>query len=66
MKRFLSVSALLFTFSIALQAQGVERLVQRTRIDRANGAVPGSYTVRVLASDGKGGASGAEGEITVR
>lgn len=33
---------------------------------RAAGAAPGSYTIRVLASDGKGGAADAEIEITVR
>ncbi len=33
---------------------------------RANGAAPGRYIVRVVASDGKGGTADAEVEITVR
>src|SRR5213075_878619 len=48
MKRFLSVSVLLLTFSFALQAQSQNRLVQRTRIAKQSATSSGdrgSFTV---------------------
>jgi hypothetical protein len=48
MKRFLSVCALLLTFSFALQAQDQDRLIQRTRISKQSATLTGdrgSFTV---------------------
>lgn len=48
MKRFLSVSALLLTFSFALEAQNQDRVVQRTRISKQGATQTGdrgSFTV---------------------
>jgi len=48
MKRFLSVSVLLVTFSLALQAQNPDRAVQRTRIAKQSATLTGdrgSFTV---------------------
>jgi hypothetical protein len=60
MKRFLSAAALLLTFSIALQAQGIERLVQRTRIAKQSSTLNGdrgSFTVSSSETLNKGQSS---------